>query len=120
MVSWPASKTPFFELKPASEAMLERAANMHGPNTKKGDDYKKDKHFLAEGEFNQVSKSSMTFWHKDPPVTEIMPRHNVCHPDDMALAVEIRRIIGSFKNSVRCFQLDRHSVCSDCKVDRTG
>ena len=120
MISWPTSTEPFFELKPASEAMLKRAANTYGPNTQKGTDYEKDKHFLGDGEFSMVSKSSMTFWYKDPPVIEIMPRHNVYHPDDMSKAAEERRIIGSLKNTVRCYQLDRYNVCGDCKCDRMG
>ena len=92
---------------------------MHGPNEQKGEDYSKDSYFLGEGEFSLVNKSSMTFWYPDPPKIDIMPRHNVYHPDDMLLAVDERRIIGSLRNNVRCFQLERHNVCPTCKIDRS-
>ena len=92
---------------------------MHGHNQNKGEDYKKDTFFLGEGGFEGSCKSSMTFWYKDPPMSEIMPRHNIYHPDDVGKENEARRIKGSFKTVVRCFQPHRYNVCPDCKTDRS-
>ena len=75
MIKWPTNKSPFYELRPATEAVLKRAANMYGNNENKGEDYKKDTFFLGEGGFQGSCKSSMTFWYKNPPKTDIMPRH---------------------------------------------
>ena len=119
-IKWPTDKTPFYELRPASEAVLKRAANMYGANVNKGEDYVKDKYFLGEGGFEDSCKSSMSFWYSDPPKVEIAPRHNIYHPDDMGLELSERRLIGSFKTRVRCYQLSRYNVCPDCKTDRMG
>ena len=120
-IKWPTDTSPFYDqVRPASEGVLKRATNMYGPNCNKGDDYKKDKYFLAgDGGFKGSCKSSMTFWYKDPPVIEIAPRHNIYHPDDLGRDIEDRRIIGLFKTCVKCCQLNRYNACPGCKTDRS-
>jgi hypothetical protein len=62
----------------------------------------------------------MTFFFKEPPAQEIMPRMNLYHPDDHHKEVEDRRLIASFKTTVKCFKPDVLNICPDCKEDRQG
>ena len=62
----------------------------------------------------------MTFFYKDKPVQDLPPRINICHPEDWDEEEEDRRVIASFKYSVRCFKTEQFDVCPECNEDRMG
>jgi hypothetical protein len=98
--------------------ICKKAANLFGANTTRDGQLVKDKYWLGEDGFEVQQQNSMTFFYKAPPVQDMPPRINVYHPDDWEKNIEDRRIIGSFKYSVRSFKTDQFNVCPDCHEDR--
>ena len=119
-IRFPTDTAPYYELQPASVDILKRAANLHGTNETRDKTLTKDKYFLGKDGFEAQVQNSMTFFFKEPPAQEIMPRVNLYHPEDHHKEVEDRRLIASFKTTVKCFKPDVLNVCPDCKEDRQG